>query len=436
MGGAIRMRLESFIGDEETTPIQHRILNILLVLGIAFALISTIVNCLIDMGEFVTLLSGSMTVILSCYYYLSLKLKKQKAVTICAIFTLTFVLTPAMWFSNGGLFGASIFEVLFFSSAIALVLAGYQRIAAMCILILVIVILVLLEYHMPFLVMEYKDKFTRYADISINLILTLIANALAFALVIHFYNKEQLKAREYLLLAEQKKMDSTLSRLDRLNLIGEMAASIAHEVRNPLTTVRGYLQYFQTKGMYPQHQEHFLTMIEEIDRANAIITEFLGLAKNKSIDLEMYSINDSIKGLLPLLQADASHTNHELNVELAEVPQLKLDKKDIRQLLLNIVRNAMEATPPGGKVVIRTQVVDGQVTLLVQDNGPGIAPEILDKLGTPFTTTKENGTGLGLPVCYRIVERHNARMDIETSPRGTTFSITFCAQQKLTGIPQ
>lgn len=422
------MRLEHFIGDEENTLIQHRILNILLIVGIVFGLISTLVNCLIGLDKFVSILSGGVTVILSVYYTVSLKLNKQKAVTNCTVLTLMFVFTPALWFSNGGLLGASVFAVLFFSSAIALVLTGFHRIVTIGSLIVVLMVLVMVEYHFPALVMGYNDNFTRYADLSVNLILTLIANASAFALVMHFYNKEQLKAREYLLLAEQQKMDNTLSRLDRLNIIGEMAASIGHEVRNPLTTVRGYLQYFQTKGMYPQHQEHFLTMIEEIDRANAIITEFLALAKNKSVDLEMHNINDSIMGLLPLLQADASHTSHELNVDLGEIPELKLDKKDIRQLLLNLIRNAMEATPPGGQVVIRTRVVNGQVTLSVQDNGPGIAPEILDKLGTPFTTTKENGTGLGLPVCYRIVERHNARMDIETGPGGTTFCITFCAQ--------
>ncbi|WP_176772698.1 ATP-binding protein [Sporomusa acidovorans] len=277
----------------------------------------------------------------------------------------------------------------------------------------------------PFLTIGYSDDFTRKSDIISNLILILIANSFCFGLFMNYYKKEQQKSKEYLIQIEKQNMDNALSRLDRLNLVGEMAASIGHEIRNPLTTVRGYLQLFQRKQMYAEHVNQFQIMIEELDRTNAIITEFLSLAKNKTVAFESGSLNEIIQALLPLLQADALHTGHELQTEMGEIPAIKLDKKEIRQLLLNLVRNALEATPPGGKVVIKTECQDGNVVLFVQDTGCGIPKDVLDKLGIPFLTTKEKGTGLGLPVCYRIVARHNAKLEVVTGSSGTTFYVKF-----------
>lgn len=102
-----------------------------------------------------------------------------------------------------------------------------------------------------------------------------------------------------------------------------------------------------------------------------------------------------------------------------------MDSKEIRQLLMNLVSNAEEAMVSNGKAIIKTDVKKGEVILSVQDSGHGIAKDVLDKLGTPFLTTKENGTGLGLPVCYRIAERHKAKIEIETGSAGTTFYIKF-----------
>ncbi|MDR3563706.1 MAG: ATP-binding protein [Negativicutes bacterium] len=223
----------------------------------------------------------------------------------------------------------------------------------------------------------------------------------------------------------QKNLDAELARLDRLNIIGEMAASIGHEVRNPLTTVRGYLQMFQRKHEYHQHRQQFKTMIEELDRANLIISEFLSLAKNKAVFLKRYNLNDIVSILLPLLQADAFRTGHDLQIEMGDIPDIDLDEREIRQLFLNLVRNGMDATPPGGRVTIKTELVDNKVVLTVEDTGHGIPPEIFAKLGTPFVTTKENGTGLGLAVCYRIADRHNAKIEVDTSSAGTTFEVKF-----------
>lgn len=226
-------------------------------------------------------------------------------------------------------------------------------------------------------------------------------------------------------LTLEKQMQKELFRLDRLNIIGEMAASIGHELRNPLTTVRGYLQFFECKSELAVYKNQIDTMIEELDRANFIITEFLSLAKNKAVNTEICDLNDNIRSILPLLQADALHSGHHLTSHLGDIPALTLDKKEIRQVLLNLVRNAVEATPSAGKIIVKTEYINKQVVLSVQDNGEGISQEIIDKLGTPFVTTKDSGIGLGLSVCYRIAERHKATLTFETSPAGTTFFLKF-----------
>lgn len=226
-------------------------------------------------------------------------------------------------------------------------------------------------------------------------------------------------------ITEQKKFEAEIVRLDRLNIVGEMAAALGHEIRNPLTTVRGYLQMMQRKKEFSDYIEQFSTMIEELDRANSIISEFLSLAKNKAIDLVNYNLNVMIKALHPLLQAEALRTGHELIIQTEDIPDLRIDEKEIRQLLLNFTRNAFEAMLPGGTLTIATRAENSNVILTVSDTGPGIPDNVLENLGTPFITTKENGVGLGLAVCNRIVDRHNARLLIDTSPNGTAFTVIF-----------
>ncbi len=226
-------------------------------------------------------------------------------------------------------------------------------------------------------------------------------------------------------MRRRKKAEQGLARLERLNLVGEMAASIGHEVRNPMTTVRGYLQLFMQKQEFVKYREQLATMVEELDRANGIITEFLSLAKNKAVELKPGNINETIHALFPLLQAEAFRFGHQIITDTGNIPIINYDEKDIRQLILNLVRNGFESMAASGILTIKTYYYKGIVTLLIQDTGPGMPKEILKKIGTPFISTKEGGTGLGLSVCYRIAERHKAKISIDSSPAGTVFHIQF-----------
>ena len=227
-------------------------------------------------------------------------------------------------------------------------------------------------------------------------------------------------------ITERKNWEERMSQLERFHLIGEMAAGIAHEIRNPMTTVRGFLQSFLRKDECSHVRSSLELMISELDRANSIITEYLSLAKNKQLNLSLLNLNTIIEKILPLIESDISlkgllvHT--ELNIGL---PDLPLDPQEMRQMILNFVRNGMEAMKVGGQLTIGTYGNEEEVTLFITDEGHGIPLEMLDKLGTPFLTTKDTGTGLGLAICYNIASRHNALIHVETGSWGTTFMVTF-----------
>lgn len=226
-------------------------------------------------------------------------------------------------------------------------------------------------------------------------------------------------------ITERKKVEKEMERLERLHLVGEMAAGIGHEVRNPMTTVRGFLQMLERKDEYVKHRGYFNLMIEELDRANSIITEYLSLARNRVVNFKVQNLNSIVEALSPLIMADAINSDKNIKFELGNTSDLFLDEREMRQLILNLVRNGLEAMSPGGILTVGTFMDGVDVVLSVQDQGSGIEPDVLDKIGDPFFTTKENGTGLGLSVCYSIAARHSATIEVKTSPTGTTFSVSF-----------
>ncbi|GGD78085.1 response regulator [Paenibacillus nasutitermitis] len=236
--------------------------------------------------------------------------------------------------------------------------------------------------------------------------------------IVHERTRELVIANE-----ERLAWEKEMAKLARLNLIGEMAAGIAHEIRNPMTTIRGFLQ--MSKNNQNMAVEYIDIMLEELNRANGIITEFLSLAKNKTTHLALTDLNEIISSMYPLIQAEAMLAGKHFYVNYGEITCLQLDEKEIRQLILNMAFNGLEAMSPDGALTISTSMDGPDILLKIEDQGSGIKPELLEKLGTPFFTTKEKGTGLGLAVCYSIAARHNAVIDVTSGDGGTVFLITF-----------
>lgn len=226
-------------------------------------------------------------------------------------------------------------------------------------------------------------------------------------------------------ITEREEMHQAMAKLDRLNTIAEIAAGIGHEVRNPMTTVRGFLQVLAGKDTIAANGEYYDLMIGELDRANYIITEFLSLAKTVTLDLSLQDLNKVIEAMVPLLEANARLEDKNVIVDLQPIPLIPIDDKQIRQVVLNLARNALEASESGSSVTIKTYKEASKVVMAIQDQGNGIEPDILAKLGTPFVTSKDHGTGLGMAVCYSIAGRHGAVIEVDTGPEGTTFFIKF-----------
>jgi nitrogen-specific signal transduction histidine kinase len=222
-------------------------------------------------------------------------------------------------------------------------------------------------------------------------------------------------------------LKDVFNRLDELNLVGKIAGSVAHEVRNPLTVVRGQLQLLGWNTLLKKYNEQLETMISEIDRAVEMLTELLYMSRPSQTRMERQNINEILNHLYQLLNAEALVNLQEVVYQLGEVPDVMLDKKRFRQVVLNLVNNGLQAMDEHKQVIVKTYASDGKVYFIVKDHGKGIPPEVLKKLGTPFVSTKASGTGLGLAACYNIIAEHQAKIEVETGPQGTTFTIIFDA---------
>lgn len=226
-------------------------------------------------------------------------------------------------------------------------------------------------------------------------------------------------------ITEKKQIEDKIQKMEKLNLLGQMAASISHEVRNPLSSVYGFLQLLRYKDGCNKYREEFEIMISELLRANSVIDEFLSLGRDKPLKIDKYNLKDIIQRVYPLISSDAKINNKFIKLELGSIPDLLLDEGEIRQLILNMVRNGLESMESGKSMIIKTFQQEDRVVLSFKDEGSGISPEIINKIGTPFFTTKENGTGLGLTICFKIIERHNGYIEIDSGIDGTTFYVYF-----------
>lgn len=227
-------------------------------------------------------------------------------------------------------------------------------------------------------------------------------------------------------MTEQKRTNEFLRKSEKLSVVGQLAAGVAHEIRNPLTALKGFVQLLQAK--YKEEQSYFEVMLSELDRINMIVTEFLYLAKPQMTNFQEKDLPTLIQHILSLLETQAILNNVQIRTEFEPgIPLVKCEENQIKQVFINILKNAIESMTYGGEIVIRVRST-GNEKVLVQfvDQGCGIPKEWIPKLGEPFYTTKEKGTGLGLMVSYKIIEEHHGTISIESeADRGTTVNITL-----------
>jgi len=233
-------------------------------------------------------------------------------------------------------------------------------------------------------------------------------------------------------LGEVRRLQDEIRRNEKLAAIGGLAAGVAHEIRNPLSSIKGIATYFENKFEKDSgDQEMAGVMADEVDRLNRVITELLEFARPTDLKLKETEVNSLIAHSVRLIEKEAAIKNISIKLDLSQQPlSAEIDADRFSQCLLNLYLNSLQAMEKGGQLHIKDYLKNGNVIgIEIRDTGTGIRAENLNKIFDPYYTTKTKGTGLGLAIVYKIIEAHNGNVKVRSVPgQGTTFSIDIPAK--------
>jgi PAS domain S-box-containing protein len=229
-------------------------------------------------------------------------------------------------------------------------------------------------------------------------------------------------------ITEMRRMEKEMKQRERLSLLGDTAASVAHEVRNPLNAIsmaaqRLEAEYGDRQGM--EDARKFSRILrDEVKRLDNIVGQFLSLARPSKLQMGKTDLNRLVEETVTLVREEAGSLSVRIRTSLGEIPLLMLDAGEIKKAVINILRNGMEAAGKGGTVSVRTRMADGMVALDIEDSGAGMSKEEMARAFQPYFTTKRGGTGLGLSIAQRVVADHGGRIDVDSVPgQRTVFTI-------------
>ena len=231
-------------------------------------------------------------------------------------------------------------------------------------------------------------------------------------------------------LEDQKKVALKIERADRLAAIGEVSAGVAHEIRNPLTSIKGFIQLIEEDLEKDDNKLSYTRIVsEEVDRLNKIIGTLLYYARPTMPKRSLVSINDVIDDTLLLVNIEMSKKNLAIHKHYNQnLPTIPVDAEQVKQVFLNLILNSMQAMDSNGQITIETDIdKDGDfITIAIEDTGKGIEDKILKRIFDPFFTTREEGTGLGLAVVQKIVELNGGHLDVKSQiGQGARFCVHF-----------
>ncbi|AIQ77140.1 two-component sensor histidine kinase [Paenibacillus odorifer] len=221
-----------------------------------------------------------------------------------------------------------------------------------------------------------------------------------------------------------------LQQSERLKMVGQLTAAVAHEIRNPVTVVRGFLQFFDEDPSFDDPMKRkFKLMIDELNTVEQIISQFLTLSKpNGEQKLEKVDVKDVLESVTGLLHSYAMLSDNQIVTYVEEDCMISINKIEFKQLLINIIKNALEASEVGKSVSIMANRNNNFIEITIIDEGSGMSEAEVKSLGTPFYSLKSNGTGLGLMICFNIVEKYGGEIYYSSSEgKGTTATIRFLA---------
>ncbi|WP_407271482.1 ATP-binding protein [Radiobacillus sp. PE A8.2] len=233
---------------------------------------------------------------------------------------------------------------------------------------------------------------------------------------------------QYVLLikdsTDKKEAEEIMIRSEKMSIAGQLAAGIAHEIRNPLTSLKGFLQLLEADDV--QHKQYFKIMIDEINKIDTITSELLFISKPMTNDKNHVLVSSMIDDVTTLLRSQANMQN--ISIELVHHTDVVIycDRSQIKQVLINLIKNAIEEMTAGGTIKVVLKCRNNMCEIEIIDEGPGIAQHMIHKIKEPFYTTKKDGTGLGLMISNKIVENHHGKLEIEsTEGFGSVFRIVL-----------
>lgn len=234
--------------------------------------------------------------------------------------------------------------------------------------------------------------------------------------------------KKFLLYLERKtkdmRLDDIMIRSEKMNVAGQLAASLVHEIRNPLTSLKGFLQLLQAGAQHKE--EYFHVMIEEVEKIESITSELLFISKPLTDNRSKESVTKMMQDVELLLQSQANQKDIQIQLQSSTNASVLCDRSQIKQVLINLIKNAIEAMEKPGKIIVEAKEADQKIIISVIDEGCGLSEDILHRLGEPFFTTKTSGTGLGLLITKKILHNHDADFHMYNNEhKGSTFEIIF-----------
>ncbi len=289
--------------------------------------------------------------------------------------------------------------------------------------------------YIPFIFMASRDSpqitAGRYAEIVVFLAVGALTGALA--------DRERNRRRELQRATDQlssthRQLESSfrqLRRADRLSAVGQLAASLAHEIRNPLGSIEGAIDIVERTADEERRREFLGIIKKETSRLNGLLTNLLNFARPRAPQIRETQVDAIVRAVADLTSHNAQQQGIQLQLHITpDLPPVECDSEQIIQVLLNVTLNALQASPTGGQISISADRSENMILMRVSDEGSGIAEAELDKIFDPFYTTKDGGTGLGLAISYQILAQHGGGIAVERNlDKGMTFTLSLPIRQ-------
>lgn len=294
--------------------------------------------------------------------------------------------------------------------------------------------------YVPHIVMRWQNEnydyaLNQYAEIALFFVIGTVTGWLGDQIRREHERAENINAELQFAYEDLRRTVGQLLQAERLSSLAEIASGVVHEVRNPLGAIKGAVEILEDEIAPDSPRREFARIAKtEVERIDKLVHEFLRLARPPKLSKTLTNVNSLVESVILLLDHQAATRNVTIKRELAsDLSPVEIDDEQITQVMINLAINALEAVPDHGTVIYRTKAGKGSVIVEVEDNGGGIAEDVIDRIFDPFFTTKDGGSGLGLSVAHKIVAQHEGRLIAENTEQGALFRLEINANDKPLG---